>query len=152
MTFVFDNQYICIILQALSYTEVFDMIHKMQLKKPRRQYLREKPSGSNDKEDNEEISAQIVDSATNMSIVKVEKIGDSTPLQDFEAMMSRRDSPEWINKAISGMKNKTFDLVENSCDGDNYPKALEYLLALRKGCIIEQVRYSLSVPYFHARE
>lgn len=120
----------------------------MQLKKPRRLYLREKPSGSSDKEDNEEISAQIVVSAANTSLVKVEKIGDSTPLQDFEAMMSRRDSPEWINKAINGMKNKIFDLVENSCDGDNYPKALKYLLALRKGCIIEQVYYSLSVSSF----
>lgn len=115
----------------------------MQLKKSRRRFLREKPSGSSEKEDNEDIPAQIVDSAANPSAVKVEKIGDSTPLQDFEAMMSRRDSPEWISKAINGMKNKIFDLVENSCDGDNYPKALEYLLALRKGCIIEQVSHSL---------
>ncbi|XP_022974163.1 ATP-dependent DNA helicase 2 subunit KU80 [Cucurbita maxima] len=116
----------------------FELKENPKLKKPRRLYLREKPSGSSDKEDNEEISAQIVVSAANTSVVKVEKIGDSTPLQDFEAMMSRRDNPEWINKAINGMKNKIFDLVENSCDGDNYPKALEYLLALRKGCIIEQ--------------
>lgn len=87
-----------------------------------------------------------------MPIVKVEKIGDSTPLEDFEAMMSRRDSPEWISKAICGMRNKIFDLVENSSDGDNCLKAIEYLRALRKGCIIEQVCYSLSVPYLHAQE
>lgn len=119
----------------------------MQLKKSRRHYLREKASGSSDKEDNEEISAQIVESVANMPIVKVEKVGDSTPLEDFEAMMSRRDSPEWISKAINGMKSKIFDLIENSSDGDSYTKAIEYLRALRKGCIIEQVRYSLSVPF-----
>ena len=31
------------------------------------------------------------------------------------------------------------DLVEDSFEGDNYPKALECLVALRKGCILEQV-------------
>ncbi|XP_038898554.1 ATP-dependent DNA helicase 2 subunit KU80 [Benincasa hispida] len=116
----------------------FELKENPKLKKPRRHYLREKASGSSDKEDNDEISAQIVESVSNMPIVKVEKIGDSTPLEDFEAMMSRRDSPEWISKAIIGMRNKIFDLVENSSDGDNYPKAIEYLRALRKGCIIEQ--------------
>lgn len=120
----------------------------MQLKKPRRQLLLEKPSASSDKEDNEEISALIVDSSSNMSVVKVENIGNSTPLQDFEAMMSRRDSPEWVGKAINGMKTTIFNLVENSWDGDNYPKVLEYLLALRKGCTVEQVWYSLSFPLF----
>lgn len=54
-------------------------------------------------------------------------------------MISRRDSPEWVTKAIFAMKNKILDLVENSFKGDNYPKALECLIALRKGCVIEQV-------------
>lgn len=71
--------------------------------------------------------------------VKVENIGDVTPVQDFEAMISRRDSPEWVVKAIKDMKNYIFDLVEDSNDGDNYPKALECLVVLRKGCILEQV-------------
>lgn len=123
------------------------MILKMQLKKSRRHYLREKASGSSDKEDNEEISAQIVESVANMPTVKVEKIGDSTPLEDFEAMMSRRDSPEWISKAISGMMSKIFDIIKNSSDGHSYTKAIEYLRALRKGCIIEQVCHSLSASY-----
>lgn len=73
------------------------------------------------------------------SAVKVETIGELTAVQDFEAMISRRDSPEWVSKAIFGMKNKVLDLVENSYEGDNYPKALECLVALRKGCVIEQV-------------
>lgn len=70
-----------------------------------------------------------------------------TPVQDFEAMMSRRDSPDWVSKAMKNMKNKIFDLVENSYEGDNYPKAVELLVALRKGCILEQVYLSLiSLP------
>ncbi|XP_027922087.1 ATP-dependent DNA helicase 2 subunit KU80 [Vigna unguiculata] len=70
--------------------------------------------------------------------VEVEKIGDLTPAQDFEALISRRDSPNWVVKAIDEMKNKIFDLVEDSHEGDNYPKALECLVVLRKGCILVQ--------------
>ncbi|GFY94271.1 Ku80 family protein [Actinidia rufa] len=94
----------------------FELRENPKLKKSTKRLLGEKPSGS----------------------VKVEKVGDSTPVQDFEAMMSRRDSPEWVNKAIKDMKNKIFDLVEDSCDGDTYQKALECLVSLRKGCILEQ--------------
>lgn len=73
------------------------------------------------------------------STVKVEKVGDSNPVEDFEAMISRRDSPEWVSKGIQSMKDKIFNLVEQSFEGDNYQRALECLVALRKGCILEQV-------------
>jgi ATP-dependent DNA helicase 2 subunit 2 len=89
-----------------------------------------KPSGSKEGDSYGDISAQSLDSLN---------IGDLTPVQDFENMMSRRDGPEWIGKAIKDMKNRIFDMVENSFEGDNYPKALECLVALRKGCILEQV-------------
>jgi len=46
-------------------------------------------------------------------------------------------------KAINEMKTKIFDLVEDSHKGDNYPKALECLVVLCKGCILEQVTISL---------
>ncbi|RZB54546.1 ATP-dependent DNA helicase 2 subunit KU80, partial [Glycine soja] len=68
----------------------------------------------------------------------IEKIGDLTPVQDFEALFSRRDSPDWVEKAINETKKKIFDLVGYSHEGDNYPKALECLVVLRKGCILEQ--------------
>lgn len=88
---------------------------------------------------------------------KVEKVGDVNPVKDFEEMMSRRDHPKWINKAIQEMKNRIFDLVEDSCEGDTFHKALQCLVALRKGCILEQVcflvfslcalvKYRISVP------
>ncbi|KAM3322936.1 hypothetical protein P3S67_004087 [Capsicum chacoense] len=70
------------------------------------------------------------------SKTKVEKVGDVNPVEDFEEMLSRRDDPKWINKAIHDMKNRIFDLVENSYEGDTFHKALECLVALRKGCIL----------------
>lgn len=116
----------------------------LQLKKSSRRFLRDKPSGSN--EGHADISDE-PNSSEYTSAVKVEKVGDATPVQDFEAMINRRDSPQWIGKAIKDMKNKIHDLVEDSYEGDNYPKALECLIALRKGCILEQVCPSLSLSH-----
>ncbi|XP_024995769.1 ATP-dependent DNA helicase 2 subunit KU80 [Cynara cardunculus var. scolymus] len=115
----------------------FDLKENPKLKKSTRRLLRDRTSGSFGGEvvKNEGRSTDLV---TSTSTVKVETIGDSTPVPDFEAMISRRDSPEWVSKAIFGMKNKVFDLVENSYEGDTYPKALECLVALRRGCVIEQ--------------
>lgn len=113
----------------------------MQLKKSTRQQLKERPSGSNEEgEDHGKIDvAQAINSIEYTSTIKVEKIGDLTPVQDFEAMMSRRDTAEWVSKAIKDMKNKIFHIVEDSFEGDTYQKALECVVALRKGCILEQV-------------
>lgn len=101
--------------------------------------MREKPSGSNEGEGHGGVSAPSLNSTENTSAVKIEEVGDLTPIQDFETMMSRRDGPEWVSKAIKDMKAKIFDLVEDSHEGDNYPKAIECLVAFRKGCILEQV-------------
>lgn len=57
-------------------------------------------------------------------------------------MISRRDNPEWVGKAIEDMKKKIFELVK-SHEGHNYLKAVDFLAALRKGCILEQVYISL---------
>ena len=38
-----------------------------------------------------DIAAQSLDSIKDTSVVKVENIGNMTPVQDFENMMSRRD-------------------------------------------------------------
>ncbi|KAF8395674.1 hypothetical protein HHK36_019624 [Tetracentron sinense] len=81
---------------------------------------------------------QTINSIENASIAKVVKIGDLTPIQDFEAMISHRDSMKRVNKAIRDMKNVIFDLVENSYEGYTYQKALESLVALHKGYILEQ--------------
>lgn len=102
--------------------------------------MREKPSGSDDEGGYGDASnALAIKSDEIKLLVKVDKIGDSTPIQDFEAMMSRRDSPDWVAKAIKDMENKICNIVENCRGGDNFHKALECLVALRKGCILEQV-------------
>lgn len=110
-----------------------------KLKKSTRRFLREKPSRSDEANGDGSVSdAQAVNSIESEPVVTVDKIGDPTPIQDFQAMMSRRDSPDWVDKAIEGMKNKIFGLLENSDEGIIYPKAVELLVALRKGCILEQ--------------
>ncbi|KAK7390110.1 hypothetical protein VNO78_25409 [Psophocarpus tetragonolobus] len=106
------------------------------LKKSRR-LLGGKRSFLNDEEVKGNITAQPANLIENASL-KVEKIGDLTPIQDFEAMISRRDSPDWVVQAITEMSKKIFYMVEDSHEGDNYPKALECLVVLRKGCILEQ--------------
>ncbi|KAK8978101.1 hypothetical protein V6N11_062898 [Hibiscus sabdariffa] len=121
---------------------VFDALHRHfelkpnpKLKKSSRQFNREKQSGSNA----HESDGQAVKSIEYQPPVKIEKIGDLTPVQDFEAMMSQRDNnPEWVGKAIKEMREKILPLVIHSHEGDNYHKVVECIAALRKGCIIEQ--------------
>ncbi|CAJ1949838.1 unnamed protein product [Sphenostylis stenocarpa] len=128
-----------LLLQNKSVIESFCRSFELKgnpLKKSRR-LLGGKRSFSNDEEAKENVTAEPANLIEYAS-VKVEKIGNLTPTQDFEALISRRDSPDWVVKAINEMKNKIFDLVEDSHEGDNYPKAFECLVVLRKGCILEQ--------------
>lgn len=106
----------------------------LQLKKTSKRLLRDKPSGSDD-EDNHMIAYH-----TNEN--KIDNIGDANPIQDFEAMISRRDNHDWIDKAITQMKNRIVKLVEEDST-DESDRALECLLALRKGCVLEQVSFSV---------
>lgn len=125
-----------LVLQNQSVIDSYRRSFELQgnpLKKPRR-FLREKTSDEEGKENITAPPANLIEYTS----IKVEKIGDLTPVQDFEAMISRRDSPDWVVKAIKDMKDKIFDMVEDSHEGDNYPKALDCLVALRKGCILEQ--------------
>ncbi|KAG8477368.1 hypothetical protein CXB51_030725 [Gossypium anomalum] len=120
---------------------VFDALHthfelkqNPKLKKSSTQWYQEKQSGSNA----HVSSGQAVNSIENQPPVKIEKIGDLTPVQDFEAMMSQRDNPEWVEKAIKELREKTLALLIHSDGEDKYQKAVECVAALRKGCIIEQ--------------
>ncbi|KAE9460044.1 hypothetical protein C3L33_08077, partial [Rhododendron williamsianum] len=122
------------------FRRLFELKENPKLKKSAKRLLRDKPSGSDEEGEGSGNANDVgaVKYIENKSAGNIDKIGDLTPVQDFEAMMSRRDSPEWVNKAIKDMKNKIFDMVENSCEGDTYQKALECLVSLRKGCILEQ--------------
>ncbi|KAI9182708.1 hypothetical protein LWI28_028090 [Acer negundo] len=117
----------------------FELKENPKLKKSTRRLPQEKPSGSDERNGDDNVSdALAINSIESKPVTKVEKIGDLTPIQDFEAMMSRRDSPDWVGKAIEDMKKKIFNLVENSNEGDDFSKAVELFVALRKGCILEQ--------------
>lgn len=76
---------------------------------------------------------------THPSTENVVAIRDSNPVQDFEAMLAKRSSSTWTQKAIGDMQNYIAALLQNSSDGGNYQKALECFASLRKACIIEQV-------------
>lgn len=69
---------------------------------------------------------------------KVEEIGSANPVADFEALMARRDSPEWVGKAIQGMKKMIYDLLDSAYNGNTYEKALACLISLRLGCVIQE--------------
>lgn len=112
------------------------------MKKSTRRQLRERPSGSNEEREEDHgknDDAEAINSIEYTSKIKVVKVGDLTPVQDFEAMMSRRDGAEWVKKAIKDMKEKIFTIVEGSFEEGASQKALGCVVALRKGCILEQV-------------
>jgi ATP-dependent DNA helicase 2 subunit 2 len=80
-----------------------------------------------------------------LSNKKVENVGSVNPVEDFEAMVARRDSGEWIPKAINGMMKIVSDLLSSAYNGNTYDKAVACLVALRSGCVIHEV--SLSYAY-----
>lgn len=122
------------------FRRLFELKENPKLKKSTRRLFRDKPSGSNEeREDPGNIDdAEAINSTEHVSTCKVQKIGDSTPVQDFESMMLRRDGAEWVNKAITDMKRIILQLITDSFEGDTFEKVLECLVALRKGCILEQ--------------
>ncbi|XP_017243554.1 ATP-dependent DNA helicase 2 subunit KU80 isoform X2 [Daucus carota subsp. sativus] len=136
------------------FRKLFELKENPKLKKSSRRLLREKPSGSNEERDDPGniVDAEAVNFIEHASSFKVEKIGESTPVQDFESMMLRRDGADWVSKAIADMKSIIMQLVTDSFEGDNFQKVLECLIALRKGCILEQRRILLvSTSFLHLK-
>lgn len=111
----------------------------------------ERPSGSSEKIEDVMDDLPDVQSRSALpssSVVKANNIGDLNPVEDFEAMMASKDSPDRVNRAIEKMKTYTYNLLENSYNGNTYEKAMACLEALRRGCIIEQVYHSREVFVF----
>ncbi|KAI3982627.1 hypothetical protein MKX01_031366 [Papaver californicum] len=123
------------------FSKQFELKENPKIKKSSRRLWNEKPSSSHKDELEGVVDAvgnQAVLSLKNESSPMVDKVGSLTPIEDFEAMMTRKGRADWVDKAIKDMKNLIFDLVENSYEGNTYQKAMNCLLALRKGCILEQ--------------
>ncbi|KAF2620359.1 hypothetical protein F2Q68_00038774 [Brassica cretica] len=112
-----------------SFSGSFEVKENPKLRKASKRLLRDKPSGSDD-EDNRMITY-------NANENSIDTVGDANPVQDFEAMISRRDGNDWTDKGISEMKKRIVKLVEDSTT-DEGDKALECLLSLRKCCVLEQ--------------
>ncbi|KAG0448478.1 hypothetical protein HPP92_027818 [Vanilla planifolia] len=112
--------------------------------------FRDRTSGSNEGEAVAKLEANDIPSLCYPSVA-VEKIGDSTPIEDFNEMLARRDSTKWVGKAIKEMKDYIYGLLENSYKGDNHPKAVECLIALREGCVLEQEpkKFNEFLNYLH---
>ncbi|OMP00597.1 hypothetical protein COLO4_12548 [Corchorus olitorius] len=151
-----------------AFNKLFEIKENPKLKKSVRRVLREKSSGSDEDGNADQIDAEVVNAieephgamiaeAVNAieephraqvaeainaieepQRAQVEKVGDLTPVHDFEVLMARRDSPDWVVKAIKEMRNLILQLLMKSHEGDNYIKAVECIAALRKGCILEQ--------------
>jgi len=102
----------------------------------------------------DEGAAMEVDSAglgpvsfSSLASRKVEEVGSADPVADFEALMARRDSSEWVGKAIQGMEKMIIDLLDSAYNGNTYEKALACLVALRSGCVIQEVKKYVSCPF-----
>jgi ATP-dependent DNA helicase 2 subunit 2 len=69
---------------------------------------------------------------------QVEKISSVSPVQDFKDMLSRRDRADLVEKAIAQMHAMIKTIVTNSFQAAQFPRALECLQALRRGCIEQE--------------
>lgn len=67
----------------------------------------------------------------------VETVTNLTPIEDFTAMMGRKDV-DLVDKAIEEMQLQILRFVHDSYKNSLYSKAIECIRALRSGCIKEQ--------------
>ncbi|XP_031483771.1 ATP-dependent DNA helicase 2 subunit KU80 [Nymphaea colorata] len=123
------------------FVKQFELKDNPKIKKSSKRLFKDKPSTSNEdiRQDEDNVSdVQSVISFENSSMGKIVKIGNATPVQDFQAMLSRRDGQECVTDAIEGMKKVITGFIENGLNSDTCQKAIECLVALRSGCVIEQ--------------
>lgn len=107
--------------------------------KASKKFWRDKPSLSQEAAGNE-AGDDVKNGISFDSLVarKTEQIGSLTPVQDFEAMLARRDTDEWVPKAIREMKKLITDLLDSAYKGNTYHKAMDCLVALRNGCVQQE--------------
>eukprot|EP01112_Ceratiomyxa_fruticulosa_P013430 TRINITY_DN3779_c0_g1_i1.p1 TRINITY_DN3779_c0_g1~~TRINITY_DN3779_c0_g1_i1.p1 ORF type:complete len:745 (+),score=163.09 TRINITY_DN3779_c0_g1_i1:333-2567(+) len=66
----------------------------------------------------------------------VNDVGSVNPVQDFKSMLERRDV-DLVDKAITQMKHRILQLINDSIKTQFYQKAYDCLIVLREGCIKE---------------
>ncbi|MCO5563840.1 hypothetical protein L7F22_017489 [Adiantum nelumboides] len=101
------------------------------------QFWREKDKVEEDARGEEDSAMDDVSqiSFDSLTARKVSEVGSIQPVQDFEAMLARRDSDEWVMKAIREMKKLIVDFLDSAYKGNTYEKSMACLSALRKGCV-----------------
>ncbi|KAI5059201.1 hypothetical protein GOP47_0025520 [Adiantum capillus-veneris] len=67
-----------------------------------------------------------------------EDSGMTDPVQDFQAMLARGDSDEWVTKAIRQMKKLIVNFLDSAYKGNTYEKSMACLSAMRKGCVEQE--------------
>jgi len=118
----------------------FPLTPNFQKEKGRKRFWRERVK-------DEEVPLEIKDevvmdvgpiSFSSLVSKQVEEVGITNPVQDFEVLLARCDSGEWVPKALQGMKKIIDDLLDSAYCGNTYEKALCCLCALRSGCVVQQ--------------
>ncbi|MED6145216.1 ATP-dependent DNA helicase II subunit 2 [Stylosanthes scabra] len=105
---------------------------------PRPKKLRRLSLEKSSSSEEEGCNGDIPTLPSNLIEVKVESFCVPTPPEDFKGMFRSGNTRDCFVKAIDDMKDEIFELVDESNDGDNYPKALEILEAIRKRCLVDQ--------------
>lgn len=59
------------------------------------------------------------------------------PISDFKEMMSNRRE-DLVNSAVAQMEAIILRLIDESTDGSHYSKAIDCLIVLREGCLVEE--------------
>lgn len=124
-----------------------------QKEKGKRSFWRDKLKDGEPLQIKDEEAAMDVDSTggpisfSKLAPMQVDKVRTADPVKDFETLLARRDSPEWVGKAVQGMKKMIVELLESSYNGNTYEKALACLVALRSGCVVQEVHNH--IPYMN---
>ena len=67
----------------------------------------------------------------------VRKISLLHPITDFKEMMSNRRE-DLVDSAVTQMESIISRLIDESTDGSHYTKAIDCLIVLREGCLVEE--------------
>lgn len=118
----------------------FPLTPNFQKEKGRKRFWRERVKDGEVPLEIKDEAAMDVGPISFSSLVskQVEEVGIANPVQDFEVLLARRDSSEWVPKALQGMKKIIDDLLDSAYSGNTYEKALSCLCALRSGCVVQQ--------------
>lgn len=116
----------------------FSLQVNVQKDKRSRQFWKDKEQEEDGQNEVDALNDDGQISFDSLTARKVNEVGSVQPVQDFEAMLARRDSDEWVPKAIHGMKKIINDLLDSSYKGNTYEKAMSCLVSLRKGCVEQE--------------